>query len=227
MITKDLLGYAECNWDGFKASVTEVSKSNGTHIPLVESDELLFHFDKISLSLYAQGKAPTSADGMVITSKSIEFIEFKSGFKQKITKNNFDEEKGRCEDADKVCTQYWTLFFKNQKKEIHELISSIRFKALESYVTLEKHILPKCQQTGVHIPLKFVVVIDEDEVDNMEDTLAELAGKENVEDNHFSAIRNALRRLNVQRDADGNEYYYDSIEVLSARDFSNYLRLLS
>lgn len=175
MITKNLLEYAESNWNSFKASVTDISKSDSTHIPLVKSDTLMFHFDKISLSLYSQGNAPTSADGMVITPKVVELVEFKSGFKQRITKNNFDEEKGRCPDANKVCNQYWALFFKNQQKEIHELISSIRFKAFESYVTLEKQILPKCQQADIHIPLKFVVVIDEDEVDNMEDTLAGLA----------------------------------------------------
>lgn len=194
---------------------------------MVTGDELLFHFDKISEALYTQGKAPTSADGLEVTSRGVEFIEFKSGFKRKITKNNFDEKQGWCEDGKKVCAWYWDLFFKEQEKEIAELISSIRFKAIESYITLEKHVFPKCQHSGVHIPLKFVVVIDEDEIDNMEDTLAGLAGEADVKDNHFSAIRSALRRLTGQRDTDGNEYYYDSIEVLSARDYSNHLRLLA
>lgn len=227
MLTKDLLSYAETNWGSFKATVSVISENDHTHIPLVTGDELLFHFDKITEMLYAQGKAPTSADGLEVTAQGVEFIEFKSGFKRKITKNNFDEKQGWCEDGKKVCSWYWDLFFKEQEKEIAELISSIRFKAIESYITLEKHIFPKCQQSGVHIPLKFVVVIDEDEVDNIEDTLAGLAGEEDIKDNHFSAIRSALRRLTGQRDVDGSEYYYDSIEVLSARDFSNHLRLLT
>lgn len=227
MLTKEVLNYAETNWSDFKVTVSVISENDYTHIPLVTSDNLLFHFDKISESLYAQGKAPTSADGLNITSRSIEFIEFKSGFKRKITKNNFDKEQGWCEDGEKVCDAYWSLFFKEQKKEIAELISSIRFKAIESYITLEKQILPKCQQTNVHIPLKFVVVVDEDEVDSAEDTLAELAGDADSEDNHFSAIRSALQRLTGQRDVDGNEYYYDCIEVLSATDFANRLRLLA
>lgn len=227
MLTKDLLSYAETSWGNFKATVSVISENDHTHVPLVTGDELLFHFDKISEALYTQEKAPTSADGLEVTSQCVELIEFKSGFKRKITKNNFDEILGRCEDGNKVCALYWNLFFKEQKKEISELISSIRFKAIESYITLEKHIFPKCQQTDVHIPLKFVVVIDEEEIDNMEDTLAGLAGKDDVKDNHFSAIRSALRRLIGQRDAGGSEYYYDSIEVLSVRDFSNHLRLLA
>lgn len=227
MLTKDLLSYAENNWGCFKATVSVISENDHTHVPLVTGDEVLFHFDKISDALYTQEKAPTSADGLKVTSKCVEFIEFKSGFKRKITKYNFDEKRGWCEAGEQVCAQYWELFFKEQDKEIAELISSIRFKAIESYITLEKHIIPKCQQSNVHIPLKFVVVIDEDDIDNMEDILAGLAGKANIKGNRFSSIRNALRRLTGQRDVDGNEYYYDDIDVLSAKDFSNQLRLLT
>lgn len=227
MLTKDLLSYAVTNWGSFKATVSVISENDHTHVPMVTGDELLFHFDKISEALYTQGKAPTSADGLEITPRGVEFIEFKSGFKRKITKNNFDEKRGWCKDGEKVCIEYWDLFFKEQEKEIAELISSIRFKAIESYITLEKHIIPKCQQTDVHIPLNFVVVIDESGIDSTEDILAELAGEDDIKDNHFAAIRSALRRLTGQRDADGNEYYYDHIEVLSASDFSNRLRLLA
>lgn len=227
MLTKDLLSYAETNWRSFKTTVSVISENEHTHVPLVTGDKLLFHFDKISESLYAKGKAPTSADGMEVTNKSVELIEFKSGFKRKTTKNNFDEKQAWCNDGKKVCTQYWELFFKEQEKEIAELISSIRFKAIESYITLEKYILPKCQYSCQHIPLKFLVVIDEEEVDSMEDTLAGLAGKEDIKDNHFSAIRSALRRLIGQRDANENEYYYDCIEVLSASDYANQLQLLA
>ena len=227
MLTKDLLSYAETNWNNFKATVSVISENDHTHDPLVPGDTLLFHFDKISEALYPQGKAPTSADGLEVTSQGVEFIEFKSGFKRKITKNSFDKKQGWCEDGKKVCAWYWDLFFKEQEKEIAELIASIRFKAIESYVTLEKLVLPKCQQSGVHIPLKFVVVIDEDGIDSMEDTLAGLAGEDEVNGNHFSAIRSALRRLTGQLDTDGNTYYYDGIEVFSARDFSNHLSLLA
>lgn len=227
MLTKDLLRYAETNWERYKATVSVISENDQTHVPLVTGDVLLFHFDKISEALYPQGKAPTSADGLEVTDRGVAFVEFKSGFQRKITKKNFDEEQAWCKDGNKVCDKFWNLFFKEQGKEIAELISSIRFKAIESYITLEKHIFPKCQQADVQIPLKFVVIIDEDAVDAMEDTLAELAGETDIKDNHFSAIRSALRRLTGQHDTDGNGYYYDSIEVLSAREYSTHLRLLA
>lgn len=227
MVTKDLLKYAESNWNEFRSTVSVISKNEHTQSPLVDREESLFHFDKISESLYLQGKAPTSADGMMITANCIELIEFKSGFKKRITKDSFDKDKGRCQDGNKVCDAYWQLFFKEQAKETAELISSIRLKAIESYTTLEKHILPKCEETPTRISLKFLIVIDEDEVESMEDTLAELAGSVNIKNNHFSTIRQSLHRLVGRRSLEGNDFYYDAVNVLSVNDFSNHLRILA
>ena len=66
----------------------------------------------------------------------------------------------------------------------------------------------------------------------MEDTYSELAGNTDAEntaakDNHFSAIRSALRRLTNQHDANGNDYFYDRIEVLSVQDYLNKLKLMA
>ena len=105
------------------------------------------------------------------------------------------------------------------------MISSIRLKAIESYITLEKHILPKCQQTDGRCRLIFTVVIDEDAVEAMEDTLAEVVGDKETRDNPFSRIRSSLQRLTNNRDANGKAYFYDSVEVLSAVDFQNRLQL--
>lgn len=228
MITKDVQAYAISNWGDFLSPVTELSK-NDKGVSLVQSPVQLYNFDGICKSLFAQGNAPTSADGLEFSGRTVEFVEFKSGFKQRITKHNFDPVQGQCPDpnVNRVCEDYWKLFFKNQKTNIRVLTSSIRHKAVESYVTLEKQVLPRCQDAGTSIPLKLVVVIDEDEIDSMEDTYSELAGSTDAEDNHFSAIRNALRRLVNQRDANGNAYFYDRIEVLSVQDYLNKLKLMA
>lgn len=233
MITKDVQAYAISNWGDFLSPVTEISKSDNG-VSLVRNSVELYNFDGICKSLFAQGKVPTSADGLGFAGRTLELVEYKSGFKQRITKHNFDPTKGRCPDpdVDRVCEYYWKLFFKNQETNISELISSIRNKAVESYVTLEKQVFPRCQDTRRPIPLKLIVVIDEDEIDSMEDTYSELAGNTDAEntaakDNHFSAIRSALRRLTNQHDADGNAYFYDCIEVLSVQDYLNKLKLMA
>ena len=225
MLERDLLSYAETNWNDFIKPVSDISKNEHTHIPLVMGAELLYNFDAVTDSLFSPEKKPASADGMKISANRVEFIEFKSGFKRKITTNSFDERKAECKYTRRVCEDYWNLFFKEQKKERSELISSIRLKAIESYITLEKHILPKCQQTDSRCPLIFTVVIDEDAVEVMEDTLAEVAGAKETKGNPFSEIRSSLQRLTDNRDADGKAYFYDSVEVLSAVDFQNMLQL--
>lgn len=229
MITKDVQAYAISNWGDYLSSVTELSKS-GNGVSLVQSSVKLYNFDDICKSLFASSKVPTSADGLDFNgrTRTMELVEYKSGFKQRITKHNFDPAKGRCPapDVNRVCEDYWKLFFKNQQTNISELISSIRNKAVESYVTLEKQVFPLCQDTKRPMQLKLIVVIDEDEIDSMEDTYLELTGSTVAEDNHFSAIKSALHRLVNQHDADGNAYFYDYIEVLSVQDYLNKLKLM-
>lgn len=224
MVAIDINTFAEENWSGYKKSVTDISKSKDAS--LVENDMELYCFDDICANLYDHDKKPTSADAFIIDGKNIELVEFKSGFKNKLTKKNFDKERGKCPKTKEICEDYWKLFFDKRKKEGDELILNIRIKAVESYITLEKHIFPSCPPSEIPMSLKFLVVIDEDGVDGMEDTLAELAGAKKVKNNPYTSIRKSLRRLVVCRDKDGNQYFYDNVEVLSVMDFQNHLRLL-
>mgnify|MGYP004527533947 FL=1 len=220
MITKDIQSYARSKWDEFLCPITELSRSDKGG-PLVESQVKLYNFDAICKGMFPRDKTPASADALSCSNEGIELVEFKSGFKQRITKNKFDAEKGRCPETGKICEEYWKLFFKNQTNSIKELISSIRFKAIESYITMEKKIFPDCSNIDVSIPIKLTVVIDENEIDNIEDTYAELAGNVETKDNCFQQIRNSLKRLKRQKSADKADYYYDSIDVISAQDYLN------
>ena len=88
-----------------------------------------------------------------------------------------------------------------------------------------KRNLPKCEGDNSRVLVDLWVIIDEEEIDYMEDTLASLANKTIEEKNNiFERIRKALNRLLRQQDANGNRYYYESIHVLSARDYENYLK---
>ena len=58
--------------------------------------------------------------------------------------NNLDKEKASCEYKNGFCNDYWDLFFRHQKTETRQLIDSIREKAIESYITLEKRLFPQC-----------------------------------------------------------------------------------
>lgn len=231
MIKKDVQAYAISNWESHLGSISELSKNN-QGISLVESSIKLYNFDSVCKSLFEPDTMPTSTDGLSFSSGTIELIEFKSGFKQRITKYNFNPEEGKCIHKGQVCKDYWNLFFKNQDLKISQLISSIRFKAIESYITLEKRVFPLCQDVVTPISLKLLVVIDEDGIDSIEDIYSELAGNTDTENtvakhNPLSAIRSALRRLKNLHDANNNDYLYDCIEVLSVQDYLNKLNQMA
>ena len=154
MIAKDILKYAQEHWlsnSGYKKTITEISKS-GTSKALVESSKEIFCFDDISRDLYKRKDClPTSADGIIITdNKKIYLVEFKSGFKKIITKQNWNDEKAMCELINQTCPNYKNLFLKNQDMETEQLIDSIRDKAVESYITLEKRIFPQGRNKKIY-----------------------------------------------------------------------------
>ena len=119
MVTKSLSQYAETNWQEFKDPISTISLNYRTHSPLVKSDRKLYNYDRICESLFEPDKKPTSADGLEITESAISFVEFKTGFFRKVTKSNYPQEKCLCPDnREKVCKDYWNLFFKEQEKEV-------------------------------------------------------------------------------------------------------------
>lgn len=230
MVTKNLPQYATERWGDYIVSVTEASKSqSGT--ALVTSDANIYCFDAICKSLFPGQDISTSADGLQFPKGNVELVEFKSGFSRRITKDKFNPSEGLCDKltefgVEHVCDYYWNLFWKLQDKERHELIESIRLKAIESFMLLEKHIFPACEEheNGRTSQLVFTVVVDEDGVDGIEDTLAELAQVETKTNNCLTSIRQALNRLVNRRDASGSPYFYDRVEVLSAKDFANRIK---
>lgn len=113
MTTKNIAKYAKENWvsERYYNTITEVSASKNCE-PFVDSPKKIFWFDNISSDFYlSKDNMPTSADGAIITDRVLYLIEFKSGFKKKITKQNFDVEKATCEYKDGICFDYWNLFF--------------------------------------------------------------------------------------------------------------------
>lgn len=229
MTTKDLHTYAVANWTPFIKTITAISDSGDGISPLVESELEIYHFDEICKSLFREKYTPTSADGIAVTKQYVELIEFKSGFKQKITKHNFNREKWYCEIARKECKLGGDLFLENQGHKNKELITNLRFKAIESYITLDQYILPYCTEAEpkASLSIRLTVVIDGDEVDGMEDTLAGLAGTEDASDSCLASVRKSLKRLEKLCDRKGVTYYYDSIAVMSAQDFFNKLKMFA
>lgn len=100
MTSKDIFQYAQNNWNRHKKSITVISETGktdnqGNPISLVKSDLMIYCFDDISENIYQDKRKDKTAsvDGMIITNEVVYLVEFKSGFKRKITKENFDKTK--------------------------------------------------------------------------------------------------------------------------------------
>lgn len=223
----DVEKYATSHWSSFFKSIADISKSD-SGVSLVESDKEILCFDDIVADYFDENKKPSSADGLTFSHKSINLIEFKTGFKKLITKANYKPEEVTCEKHEgEICEEYGALLLRyhSSKKEI--LMDSLKMKAIESYVFLDKQIIPLCHNSGCERSknLNYVVVIDGDDVESMEDILSSVTDLGGSADNYYSDIRKSLSRFLNNIDASGNPYYYDDIVVLSSTDFKNELEL--
>lgn len=213
MITKDVKSYLTSNCANHLETISNLSRSDDGKV-LVEDERKLYNYDKITKEFYTT-KTPDSADAIYATNRKVFFVEYKSGFKKKINKGNFDKRLMTCPDDDeKYCEPFATLFIKMQKKENEILRHSIHMKAIESYMTFIKEIEPNSQEDAIPKSLVFCVVVD-DYVENMEDILTDLAKKPS-DTNTITSLRQSLARFGKTGSKD---YYYDEIKVFSPHEF--------
>ncbi len=221
MSRKDIYGYINNNFKEFLEPISELSKSAKT--VLVNDNRHLFNFDKITENIYEGKKVPSSADSLWVKGNEILLTEFKSGFKRKISKETLDDSKLKCPyDETRVCKDFGKLLIDKGKLETNELLDSLKFKAIESYITLEKKIFPLCPLPSKgKIRVIFCAVVD-DYVDSMEDTLSELAGGF-INTNTFQQVRDSLSRFIGLKSQDGENFYYDKIEIMSPYEYQKYI----
>ena len=239
MVTKDIAAFARENWsEKYSRTVEELSKDDQNR-PLIQSKTQMFCFDAIIADLFPEDRKPNSADAIYLQKDgTVLLIEFKRGFKRiallsdlkRKSKDKSLSVDGGTERADTdhvLSRQIQETKIKLLKKEVSELKSSIQMKAMESYMALEKKIFPLCKELthGKKEKLKFLVVIDEDNAAAGEEILAKPAKRQIVKNNPFDSLRQSLRRFKNQRDAAGQSYLYDEIDVISCREFSSYLKL--
>lgn len=223
MIKKDVCSYIIDNFFDKTEPISILSKSDKGKV-LVNDETSAYNYDKITKQVYGYIKYPTSADALLVNDKIILLTEFKSGFKRNISKETLDYSMLTCPDDDaKICRDYANLLLDKGKLETEELMDSIKFKAIESYITLDKKILPLCNDflNDRHLRVIFCVVVD-DYIDSMEDTLTELAAKP-TSCNTFNRVKSSLLRFVNIKTSDNEDYYYDEIKVLSPYEYKRYL----
>ena len=198
---------------------------------LVTSEQEFYDFDMICERIFGEKNCPTSADCLYVTENEITLIEFKSGFYDKMSKDNYEPELLRCRkfyEENYECIEYKKLLKKKYKKERKILKDSLKLKAIESYVTLEKKMLGlnNTDNNRNEIEIKYIVVIDGNSEDIIENILLDLTHintktKKSKNVNVFDSVRDSLKRYELKHDSLGNKYLYDDIKVYPQIEFLN------
>lgn len=223
MTSKNLYKHITDSFPADLKTISELSKSSAGK-SLVNNEKKLYDYDSITKKVYHEIKVPSSADALLVTDRQILLTEYKSGFKRHISKKTLDYSQLTCpDDPSKICHPYADLLVDKGNLECDELLDSLKFKALESYITLEKKLFPLCNDNPNNKKTKLIysVVID-DYVDSMEDTLTELASTSS-DTNSFSNIRNSLSRFVGLSDTTDEDYYYDEIKVFNPHEYNCYI----
>ena len=101
MGTAEVIKYLDDNQFG-KKSYRELSAKSNKSVSLLLSDKTeAYDFDDITKYIFPK-YTPSSADAILIKTNKIILIEFKGGFERKISEDNFDREKCRCEKKNDV-----------------------------------------------------------------------------------------------------------------------------
>ena len=189
MSIASLESYLEENYATFKESASVVAQSDKRAKNLISSDHKLYNFDKISEAIYSTNSKSCSVDGLRVNDGFLEFIEFKTGFLRRLTRENWTPEIGTCDYKKGICDEYWKLYWKLDKKEREELIDSIKDKAIESFITYEKHIFLRLSEHD-RIPLRLIAVIDGNSIRAHVEThiVAVVVGAEDTRDDMLAGV---------------------------------------
>ena len=104
-----------------KKTFTELSLNAQTGKPLVASEAQGYDYETFVLNLF-QSNPIKAVDAVYIKDNTLYFIEFKGGFKQRITYDTFDISNWKCQFTQKTCTEGAKIFLKNQDLMISQLI---------------------------------------------------------------------------------------------------------
>lgn len=207
--------YLEGKYADTKKSITELSK-NDDGKALVKHTNCMYCFDEISASIHGDDNVPTSTDAIFCQGNTIYLVEFKTGFKRRITRENFNNAYAACEHTPNVtCEHFKELIIKVGDLEQEILKDSLKMKALESYMTLEKWIFKECnlERNRVAINLIFVTDAPSDDIMMPSSSTSTNASLQFLED--------SLSRFRIKKDFQKKKHLYDTVQVLSPKTFQN------
>lgn len=171
-------------------------------IQLEDASQGMYSFEDISATFFDEHKRPTAADAVCANSKSLVFIEFKTGF------NDSDDY-----PASKDC--------KRCKEHQKNILGSLLLKIAETHKVFERKFLDTIIEKSASekdYRIEFWVVLNDDEpqfgpIESIESILEDMSEVSNKSTNYVSRINESVKRFRL------SNYWFDEVEVMSARFF--------
>lgn len=227
MINKNIAQYFRIKWSAHYKTVTETSKIDDTK-SLVIANNQEYKFDDIIQETFSDNNCPNSVDAVRFVDNGCFFVEYKSGFRDNITVKNL-QSPVKCTDYQGVeCTRFYEFYCDARNKAKGALILALEMKAIESYVFLEKYILPLSGKPEDKIPLILHIVIDIDPVERMIEIQKEVLTEKESKNINIKKINDSFKRLKncfkSYNKSYNDDYYFDEVKVWSSSEYEIYLK---
>lgn len=136
----------------------------------ISIDSKIYNFDYLSELLRGKNKL-SSHDSIIVKNNTILFVEFKTGFCDKINHNTYDSAEDKCPyDGTKPhCKDYWIEAKHKRNAEKLNLVKSLQLKTLESFILLQAA-YPQLKTYKV----KLIIVIDVGPIDIIESIYSDI-----------------------------------------------------
>lgn len=216
-------GYDIENYFSTIPTKTFAELSLGSNGSLIDSTKTAICYDDLVKS-YCKIAPLKSVDSIMVKGKNVFFIEFKTGFKQKINKGNFDKNKWFCEHKEEICEENMKRFIDYQKLSYKEQKRSLNLKAVESICFFNGIILPQCTLCDKEYNLVLIVVVDvsSSPIDALQSMQNEMGGIETEDGNTYKDINSSFNKLRPSN-FNGDPIFYDKIFVYSVEQFEELL----
>lgn len=234
--TKDFPSYIQSNYPA-KDYVKTFSKlsEDDNHPPkaLVKSTQPAYSFDKIVSDFFQSADVQwRSADAFRVDDESLLFVEFKSGFLTRLTRDIIKTGHTyccpnntsiiNCAEVERVKDDYCNIFELYREAQIEQLIVEIQLKMLETLKFLECNLSPLSVDCCKRLSLKFILVTDckyiSGDPSNAYLVMQKMCAKQPSAQGSGLIVNRLKKFLNKNLHSDIG-FYFDEVEVLEASEF--------
>lgn len=214
--------YIENKYKLYLSPITDLSCNEQKKF--IKDQRKLYNFDKMICEFYNETCKPKSADALyMLDDNTILFVEFKTGYKDKVCIRSIDENKycKNCSDntLHTICNEKFKWFLKHKDLTKEDMKKAIFLKVAESYIIFKEKFIQdyatRCSNNIINYKFIFWLVIDAP-VDSFPNSYKKNNDvSSNDINNIFQDMQKSIKRFYDRQ----NSSYYSEILVLNKHQF--------